>query len=63
VSSLLVMAILGGAILTPVQRWNADVTKNLQISLMVPLVACACVAFHVALGHRIERKHSKARIL
>ena len=37
VSSLLVMAILGGAILPPLQGKIADVTKNLQISFIVPL--------------------------
>jgi FHS family L-fucose permease-like MFS transporter len=55
VSSLLVMAILGGAILPPVQGLVADVTKNLQISFIVPLVAYAYVAFYGAKGYRIGR--------
>jgi FHS family L-fucose permease-like MFS transporter len=54
-SSLLVMAILGGAILPPIQGYVADVTKNLQISFIVPLVAYGYVAFYGALGHRIGR--------
>ena len=58
VSSLLVMAILGGAILPPVQGWIADVTKNLQLSFIVPLLAYAYVAFYGAVGHRI----GKARV-
>jgi len=57
VSSLLVMAILGGAILPPVQGWIADVTKNLQISFIVPMIAYAYVAFYGAVGHRIGRKN------
>jgi FHS family L-fucose permease-like MFS transporter len=57
VSSLLVMAILGGAILPPVQGWIADVTKNLQLSFIVPLIAYAYVAFYGAVGHRIGRKN------
>jgi len=56
VSSLLVMAILGGAILPPVQGAIADVTKNLQLSFIVPLLAYAYVAFYGAIGHRIGRK-------
>jgi len=56
VSSLLVMAILGGAILPPLQGWIADVTKNLQISFIVPMVAYAYVAFYGAKGHRMGRK-------
>jgi FHS family L-fucose permease-like MFS transporter len=55
VSSLLVMAILGGAILPPVQGWIADVTKNLQLSFIVPLLAYAYVAFYGAVGHRFGK--------
>jgi len=57
VSSLLVMAILGGAILPPVQGFIADATKNLQLSFIVPLIAYAYVAFYGAIGHRIGRKN------
>jgi len=57
VSSLLVMAILGGAILPPVQGWIADATKNLQLSFIVPLIAYAYVAFYGAVGHRVGRKN------
>ena len=56
VSSLLVMAILGGAILPPLQGFIADATKNLQLSFIVPLMAYAYVAFYGALGHRIGRE-------
>jgi len=54
-SSLLVMAILGGAILPPLQGLVADLTKNLQISFVVPLIAYSYVAFYGAKGHRIGR--------
>jgi MFS transporter, FHS family, L-fucose permease len=54
-SSLLVMAILGGAVLPPIQGHIADVTRNLQFSFIVPLVAYAYVAFYGWKGHRIGR--------
>jgi FHS family L-fucose permease-like MFS transporter len=54
-SSLLVMAILGGAILPPLQGYIADATKNLQLSFIVPLIAYAYVAFYGAKGHKIGR--------
>ena len=54
VSSLLVMAVLGGAILPPVQGWIAD-HSNIQLSFIVPLIAYAYVAFYGAMGHRIGR--------
>jgi FHS family L-fucose permease-like MFS transporter len=54
-SSLLVMAILGGAILPPLQGLVADLTKNLQISFIIPLIAYTYVAFYGAKGHRIGR--------
>jgi MFS transporter, FHS family, L-fucose permease len=56
VSSLLVMAILGGAILPPIQGKVADLTHNLQISFIVPLIAYAYVAFYGLKGHRIGRQ-------
>jgi len=55
VSSLLVMAILGGAILPPLQGKIADLTHNLQISFIVPLIAYTYVAFYGLKGHRIGR--------
>ncbi|HEY9174302.1 MAG TPA: sugar MFS transporter [Verrucomicrobiae bacterium] len=55
VSSLLVMAILGGAILPPVQGKIADLTHSLQLSFIVPLIAYAYVAFYGWKGHRIGR--------
>jgi MFS transporter, FHS family, L-fucose permease len=55
-SSLLVMAILGGAILPPVQGFMAD-RVGLQISFIVPMFAYAYVAFYGAVGHRIGRKN------
>jgi FHS family L-fucose permease-like MFS transporter len=57
-SSLLVMAILGGAILPPIQGRIADVTHNLQISFIVPLIAYAYVAFYGLKGHKIGRANA-----
>jgi len=56
VSSLLVMAILGGAVLPPLMGKIADVTHNLQVAFIVPLVAYAYVAFYGAKGHSIGRE-------
>ncbi len=56
VSSLLVMAILGGAVLPPLQGKIADLTGNLQISFVVPLIAYAYVAFYGLYGHRVGRR-------
>ena len=54
VSSLLVAAILGGAILPPLQGHIADL-GGLQISYVVPLIAYAYVGFYGLKGHRIGR--------
>ena len=53
-SSLLVMAILGGALLPPAQGHLAD-RWSLQFSYLVPLIAYAYVAFYGWKGHRIGR--------
>ncbi len=60
VSSLLVMAILGGAILPPVQGYIADLTKNLQLSFIVPLIAYAYIAFYGAVGCKMGRSKNSA---
>jgi FHS family L-fucose permease-like MFS transporter len=57
VSSLLVMAVLGGAILPPLQGKIAD-HFNIQISYIVPMVAYAYIAFYGLIGHRIGRKNA-----
>jgi FHS family L-fucose permease-like MFS transporter len=59
VSSLLVMAVLGGALLPPLQGYIAD-RGGLQISYVVPLMAYAYVAFYGWMGHRIGKKNSPA---
>lgn len=53
-SSLLVMAILGGAILPPFQGHLAD-RSSLQLSYLIPLIAYAYVAFYGWKGHKIGR--------
>jgi FHS family L-fucose permease-like MFS transporter len=55
-SALLVMAILGGAILPPIQGRVADVAGNLQVSFIVPMIAYAYVAFYGAKGYGIGRQ-------
>lgn len=55
-SSLLVMAILGGALLPPLQGLVADLSGNLQISFLVPLLAYAYVAYYGAKGHKAGRR-------
>jgi len=56
-SSLLVMAILGGAILPPVQGHIAD-RSSLQLSYFIPLIAYAYVAFYGWKGHRIGSRNA-----
>jgi FHS family L-fucose permease-like MFS transporter len=54
VSSLLVMAVLGGAILPPLMGKVAD-HWNRQFAFVVPLIAYAYVAFYGWKGHKIGR--------
>lgn len=53
-SSLLVMAILGGALLPPLQGAVAD-RWGIQISFIVPMLAFAYVAFYGLYGYRAGR--------
>lgn len=58
-SSLLVMAILGGALLPPTQGFLAD-HVGIQMSFIVPMIAYAYVAFYGLIGHRVGRPELKA---
>jgi MFS transporter, FHS family, L-fucose permease len=53
-SSLLVMAILGGAILPPLQGWVAD-RAGIQLSFVVPMIAFAYITFYGLYGYRAGR--------
>lgn len=58
-SSLLVMAILGGAILPPLQGAIAD-RYGIQYSFIVPMIAFAYIAFYGGYGYRAGRSVAKA---
>lgn len=58
VSSLLVMAILGGALLPPLQGKIADL-GGLRISYLVPMIAYGYVAFYGLIGHKIGQKNQR----
>jgi FHS family L-fucose permease-like MFS transporter len=66
VSSLLVMAVVGGALLPPLQGRIADIlikggnAKGLQFSFIVPMIAYAYVAFYGVLGHKVGRDREVA---
>jgi FHS family L-fucose permease-like MFS transporter len=55
VSSLLVMAVLGGAILPPLMGVVADATHDLRPAFIIPLVAYAYVGFYGLIGHKVGR--------
>ena len=55
VSSLLVMAVVGGAVL-PTTLGRVAYAWNLQAAFIVPLIAYAYVAFYGWKGHTIGRK-------
>ncbi len=61
VSSLLVMAILGGAVLPPVMGKIADHWSR-QVAFVVPLIAYAYVGFYGLKGHRIGRERRIAPV-
>lgn len=54
-SSLLVMAILGGAVLPPLQGYVADMSDSLRLSFVVPLLAYVYVMFYGIRGYRAGR--------
>jgi FHS family L-fucose permease-like MFS transporter len=53
-SSLIIMSIVGGALLPPVLGYISDVTHNIQLGYMVPLVCFAVVFWFGWKGHRVK---------
>jgi len=59
VSSLLVMAVLGGGVLPILMGKFADIWSR-QYSFIIPLIAYAYVGFYGAIGHKIGRSRQAA---
>ncbi|GAB3818554.1 sugar MFS transporter [Pontibacter rugosus] len=53
-SSLLVMAIVGGAIVPPLQGIVADITGNLQLSFLIPLVCYLYIMYYGFSGSKVK---------
>ena len=51
-SSLLVMAIVGGAVIPPLQGVFADLTGSLQLSFVVPMLCYLYIAFYGFKGYK-----------
>ncbi|PRY10014.1 FHS family L-fucose permease-like MFS transporter [Pontibacter ummariensis] len=54
-SSLLVMAIVGGAIIPPVQGLVADLTGNLQLSFLVPMACYLYIVYYGFIGSKVKK--------
>jgi MFS transporter, FHS family, L-fucose permease len=58
-SSLLVMSVVGGAIMTPVMGYIAD-KAGMRLGFVLPLVCFAVIAIYGALWQKLESKDSQA---
>jgi FHS family L-fucose permease-like MFS transporter len=56
VSSLLVMAVFGGAILPELMGRVADLVHDLRPAFIIPLIAYSYVGFYGLKGHKIGRE-------
>ncbi len=52
--SFLVMAIVGGAVLTPVMGMIAEKTHNLAVAYLVPMLSYAFIAYYSLVGFRVR---------
>ncbi len=53
--SFIVMAIVGGAVLTPLMGWLSQITHSIAEAYLVPLGCYVVVAFYSYVGHRMGR--------
>jgi FHS family L-fucose permease-like MFS transporter len=54
--SFIVMAIVGGAVLTPLMGWISQVTHSIAEAYVVPLVCYVVVALYSFVGHRLGKQ-------
>jgi FHS family L-fucose permease-like MFS transporter len=55
-SSLIIMAIVGGALLPPILGYIADATKNIQNGYIVPLICFVVVLWFGLRGYKVRTK-------
>lgn len=53
-SSLIIMAIVGGAIIPVIMGRISDVTHSIQLAYIIPLLGFAVVAYYGAVGSRVD---------
>ncbi|SIQ90232.1 sugar MFS transporter [Pontibacter lucknowensis] len=53
-SSLLVMAIVGGAIVPPLQGLFADLSGDLQLSFIIPMLCYAYIVYYGFVGYKVK---------
>ncbi|HTL08065.1 MAG TPA: L-fucose:H+ symporter permease [Chitinophagaceae bacterium] len=61
-SSLIIMAIVGGAVLPPMLAYIGDATGNFQYGYVVPLICFAVILYFGLKGHRISGPAEPVRL-
>ena len=54
--SLIVMAIVGGAVITPLMGWISEATHRIALAYLVPLLCYAIVALYALFWPSLQRK-------
>lgn len=52
--SMIVMAIIGGAVLTPLMGWISQATNSMAMAMLVPLICYMFIAYYAFVGSRIR---------
>jgi FHS family L-fucose permease-like MFS transporter len=61
-SSLLVMAIVGGAVLPPLLAYIADATHSIQLGYLVPLIGFGFVLYFGLKGYKVKKHEPKVSL-
>lgn len=56
-SSLIIMSIVGGAVLPPVMAYITDITNDIQIGYIVPLICFVVVFLFGLTGHKVKKAY------
>ena len=52
--SMIIMAIIGGAVFTPVMGLVFELTKSMAIAMTVPLICYAFITYYAFIGSRVR---------
>ena len=52
--SIIIMAIIGGAVFTPIMGWVFQISRSMAMALLVPLICYAFITYYSFIGSKVR---------